>query len=335
VELRLAEREERLSAILDTVVDGIVSVDREGTVGQFNAAAERLFRCDSEDAAGQPLQRFLRPGPADATSDDVMAALLKHIGTGHANACLCEGVRADGESFPTEVSGSEIDHLGIYVLLVRDLSERRELQRQIIETSSEEQQRIGREIHDGLGQEMAAAAMMASALAAKLEGAGRPEAALARDVAAQVEQALKESKAVSRGLAPIGTKPEDLIEGLRTLTGQIERSGELTCSFRYDEELNVADPVTASNLYRIAQEALSNAVRHGKPSRIRLELTRREGQVQLTVRDNGRWVERRDRGGGGLGLQIMSYRAAMLGGTLTVRPLDEGGTLLQCNIPLR
>ncbi|MCF7983387.1 MAG: PAS domain-containing protein [Thiohalocapsa sp.] len=334
MERHLAERENRLSAILSNVVDGIVSVDRNGVIEEFNAAAERLFLCRAQDAADQPLQRFLRPVSTHG-DDDIMAVLLKHLEPGADKSCLCEGLRPGGVTFPIEVSGAEIDHLGIYVLLIRDVSERRELQRQIIETSTQEQQRIGREIHDGLGQELAAAAMMASVLTTKLDKRAQPEASQARELAAQIDRALCESKAIARGLAPVGTGPEDLPDALRELAEQAQRSGDIECVFSKGEDLCIAEPVIASNLYRIAQEALSNAIRHGKPSRITVDLACENGRVRLTVRDNGRWVERRDRGAGGLGLQIMGYRAALLGGTLSVKPLDEGGTLMQCNIPQR
>ncbi len=333
MERQLADREQRLAAILDTVADGVIGIDRSGSIGEFNAAAERLFGCPARKAIGEPLQRFLLPGPAQSEATDIVQMLDDQAAEGP-QPRLCQGVRANGDRFPVEMLGAEIDHLGIYVLLVRDISQRRELERQIIETSTREQERIGQEIHDGLGQQLTAVALLAAVLAGRLERAQRPEAGEARKLSDQVERALVDAKRVTQGLAPIGVAPERLIDALEVMADQVASSTGVRCEVHCDESVPITSPLITAHLYRIAQEAVNNSARHGKPSRIEVRLARREGMLRLSVRDDGHWATRRKGEPGGLGLHIMGYRASILGGTLTVRPQPEGGTLMLCEIPL-
>ncbi len=334
IEQLLAEREQRLSAILNTVVDGIVGVDRSGTVGEFNAAAERLFDCPAHKAIGQPLTRLLQPGPPRGDTRDLMQQLMQDASK-PPRARLCEGVRTDGTLFPAEMVGAEVDHIGLYVLLVRDISQRRELERQIIETSTREQERIGQEIHDGLGQQLTAITLLAKTLAAKLDKAQRPEAAQARQLAQQTEQTLRDSKGITQGLAPVGVAPEQLVDALTALADEVQRSTGVHCALIGAHRIPVTDSVMTAHLYRIAQEAVSNAARHGKPTRIDIRLEQRAHTIRLTVRDDGAWQDAPKDGPGGLGLHIMGYRAGILGGKLSVSPQPKGGTLMLCEIPLQ
>ena len=335
IERLLAEREQRLSAILNTVVDGIIGVDRQGAISEFNAAGERLFACSADQAIGQPLTRFLKASVApDGRDRDILRQLIEQ-GSESPRTRLCEGVRLDGALFPAEVVGAEIDGLGGYVLLVRDITQRRELERQIIETSTREQERIGQEIHDGLGQRLTAVTLLAKTLASKLDKAQRPEAKEALKLARQTEQTLLDSKNITQGLAPVGVSPERLVDALTALAEQTEQSTGVRCTFTGPDEPPVTDPVITAHLYRIAQEAVTNAARHGKPARIDIRLALQEQMARLSVYDDGNWDATPKNGPGGLGLHIMGYRAGILGGKLTVTPQSDGGTLMLCEVPLR
>ncbi len=220
-ERQLAVVKRRLAAILDAVVDGIVGVGAGGVIGEFNSAAERLFACPASKARGQPLQRFLKPASAQADEEGSILQLLDDRFKVDAGMLPCEGVRTTGGRFPTEVRAVAVDEFGGYMLLVRDVSERRELGRQIVESSTLEQQRIGQLIHNGLGQQLTAVAMLASALTRKLETLQCPEAAEARHLEDHLEQALTDSRAIIRGLSPVGIEPERLSEALERLADQV------------------------------------------------------------------------------------------------------------------
>ena len=225
--------------------------------------------------------------------------------------------------------------MGLYVLLVRDISQRRELERQIIETSTREQERIGQDIHDGLGQQLTAVTLLAKTLSKKLEKAQRPEAAQAQQLAQQIEQTLQDSRGITQGLAPVGVAPERLIDALATLAEEVQRSSGVHCELISPDQTRITDPVTTAHLYRIAQEAISNAARHGKPTRIDIRLEQHDRIIRLTVKDDGQWDDSAKSDHRGLGLHIMGYRAGILGGKLSVSPQPGGGTLMLCEIPLR
>ncbi|WP_201220634.1 CheR family methyltransferase [Halochromatium roseum] len=337
IELALADRERRLSAILHTVVDGLIGVDADGRINQVNLAAERLFGRSHETLIGEPLASVLLPGPAGQHLDDIMQVVREAAHADAQGPSLCDGVCEDGTLFPAELSVGQVDHLDLFVILVRDVSRRRELEKQVIEISTREQERIGREIHDSLGQQLTAVTLLAAALAGKLETAGRREGVEARGLAQQLERTLSESRALTQGLAPVGVSPEDLVDALSTLARQVQHSSGIKCRLHCEGAEAIEDAVIASHVYRIAQEAVNNASRHGKPKRIDLRLEVRDRKILLSVRDDGTWsgAHKRGTGGlGGLGLHIMGYRAGILGGRLSVRPLDTGGTLMRCEIPL-
>ena len=333
MEQALADREQRLAAILDTVVDGIIGVNDVGRITQANSAAGRLFDAAPADLSGQPLARYLAPASASQPAGGIMDRVRLEARASTRRPLPCEGLRSDGRTFPAEVSSAEVDHLGLFVLVVRDMSERRALERQVIEASTREQQRIGQDIHDGLGQQLAAAGMMAAALARRLERNERPEAAEASSLGRHLEQAARDAKDIVRGLRPVGCHPGALVKALTSLTEQMAHSSGVACTLSCEDDLVFDDPDTATHLYRIAQEAINNAARHGKPSRIEVELARGGARLRLGVRDNGTWSEAGPDPDGGHGLQIMGYRAGILGGRLEVTHAAEGGTLVQCEIP--
>ncbi|MCF7978413.1 MAG: PAS domain S-box protein [Chromatiaceae bacterium] len=337
IELALADRERRLSAVLDTVVDGLIGVNADGRISQVNQAAERLFGRSHEALIGEPLASVLLPGPAGQHLDDIMQVVREAAHADAQEPSLCDGVCEDGSLFPAELSVGQVDHLDLFVILVRDVSRRRELEKQVIEISTREQERIGREIHDSLGQQLTAVTLLAAALAGKLETAGSREGVEARTLAEQLERTLSESRALTQGLAPVGVSPEDLADALSTLARQVQHSSGIKCRLHCEGAEAIEDAVVASHVYRIAQEAINNAARHGKPKRIDVRLEVPDRKILLSVRDDGTWSGARKRGSGGLGglgLHIMGYRAGILGGRLSVRPLDTGGTLMRCEIPL-
>jgi two-component system CheB/CheR fusion protein len=249
---------------------------------------------------------------------------------------MCDGRRTDGRAFPAEATSALVDDLGIYVLLVRDVSQRRDLERQVIEISTREQERIGQEMHDGLGQQLTAVSLLAKRLDRRLHnGESTNVAADARTLSVQLEQALTDSRRLTQGLAPIGVAPECLLDGLRTLARDVQISSGVECEVLNDDGFAIESSLVAAHIYRIIQEAVNNAVRHGEPRRIQIRLTQNGAMIRFSVQDDGTWREPRPGGHGGLGLHIMSYRAGIVGGRLTVGPAPDGGTVMRCEMPLQ
>ena len=210
------------------------------------------------------------------------------------------------------------------------------LEGQILEISDREQARFGQEIHDGLCQQLVSLAFDANALEGQLTDAGRPEAATAKRIADFLDRAITEARQLSRGLFPIRLEVEGLTSALQELAKSMEERFKITCRFENSEKVPPTNLAVATHLYRITQEAVNNALKHGRPSAISIRLRIRKGQVELLVEDNGTGIQRpRSPHSEGLGLYIMEYRARSLGGMIRLGPGPNGGTCVTCSIPFQ
>jgi len=221
-----------------------------------------------------------------------------------------------------------------YQRLEREIRERRQLEHEVSRAGDEERRRLGVEIHDGVCQQVTAALLRCQALARRLERGGRLSGADFETVSSLLAESIDEAHNVARGLCPLDPNPESLVHALRSLVKRTREISSVQCEFVEAGDLLVGDQDTAQHLYRIVQEALSNAVRHANASRITVELRENEGCLTLLVEDDGTGLPA-ERPTEGMGLRIMAHRAKILGGDLTVEPSSGTGTRVACRIPLR
>jgi signal transduction histidine kinase len=212
-----------------------------------------------------------------------------------------------------------------------------ELERRIIEVSTAEQERIGRDIHDGIGQQLTALSMLATSLERRLTAAGRSEEAkAARDLIGHLQDTLAQTRALARGLSPVEIDPEGLTDALSALAADVRAAFGVGCRFEAAPSVTVKDEILAMHLYRIAQEAIHNALRHGHPDNIEVRLANRDHALVLSVRDDGKGIQSMEDRQNGLGLHIMRYRAGIIGGRLSIEGPEGGvGTLVRCVVPGR
>jgi signal transduction histidine kinase len=218
--------------------------------------------------------------------------------------------------------------------LTSEMHERARLEREILEVSEREQRRIGHDLHDGVCQHWAATAIAGQVLGEKLAAKALPEAVDAREVVRLVEDGITLTRHVAHGIAPPEMESEGLVRALQEFAANITKMFKLTCVFECDSPPQVDDPEAATHLYRIAQEAVNNAIRHGKPRQIVISLANRRQHVELTVEDDGvglpdDWQKRR-----GLGTRIMAHRAAMIEAVFSIEPNPTGGTFVKCSMPV-
>ncbi len=150
-----------------------------------------------------------------------------------------------------------------------------------------------------------------------------------------IEEAIEVTRSLAHGLSPVALEADGLFIALQDLRSYSARHFNLQCDFRGDEQAVVSDPASSTHLYRIAQEAITNAVRHGKASRILIQLERAGGHTVLTVSDNGSGIadeDQRDRAG--LGLRTMAHRAELMGASFRVERRPQGGTVVRCALPI-
>lgn len=215
--------------------------------------------------------------------------------------------------------------------MLQDITERKVLERQIIEVSAAEQERIGREIHDGIGQLLTAVGMLANSLERKLTQAKRlQEAKTAGDLARYLRQALGEAKSLAKGLSPIQVGPDGLADGLAALVDGARAWSGIRCRLAVSGAIVLLDEDVAVHLYRIAQEAINNAIKHAQAANIRVELRNADHIIVLSVHDDGIGLAPPAEKAGGLGVHIMRYRAGIIGASLSVAAAAGGGTLVEC-----
>jgi len=209
------------------------------------------------------------------------------------------------------------------------------LERQILEISDREQARIGQDIHDGLCQQLIGMAFNVNSLEQSLSSQNLSEAATARKISLLLDEAITEARRVCRGLYPVRLKTEGLVPALEELAHTVAERFNLVCECELGSRRLLCDITTATHLYRIAQEAVNNAVKHSGARRVLIRLSASETGIELLVQDNGGGIKpSKGRDGGGMGMHIMDYRARSIGGRLQVADIGAG-TAVICRVPQR
>ncbi len=332
----LQASEQISSAIVETAVNAIITIDAGGIIETANTATERLFGYLRIELIGQNIT-MLMPQPYRDRHDGYIQNYLntgvrRIIGIGREVV----GQRKDGTVFPIDLSvGEAVLPSGrrIFTGIIRDITERKALEDKILRISEEEQARIGQDIHDDLCQQLAAIGCLAKVAQKNLTKAGSAEAQSLAEIVQLVSKANTRARETSRGLMPVVIDSGGLMAALEELVQSTARAFEVSCDFRYDNPVQVADNKLSVQLFRIAQEAVSNAVKHGQASRVDLHLARQSGNIVLTIRDNGIGIPDSPAKGTGMGLLTMSHRAQMMGGSLKIEPRTSGGTQVTCSVP--
>ncbi len=200
----------------------------------------------------------------------------------------------------------------------------------LLEISDREQARIGQDLHDGLCQDMVVMAFSVESLERKLAAGETPKAEEIRKINAMLNDTITHARHMARGLFPVEMESEGLATALQSLANRIEMRFGLRCEMDYPLPVFLHDNAAATQLYRIAQEAVNNAVKHARPGRIEIRLASNRGQIELTVLDDGVGISDPPPGNGGMGLDIMAYRAKTIGGTLKIYRRERGGTGVSC-----
>jgi PAS domain S-box-containing protein len=214
-----------------------------------------------------------------------------------------------------------------------DITVRKRLETAVMEVSGREQRRIGQDLHDGLGQLLTGIAFMSKVQEQRLAEKGAPEAAETSKILRLVNEAIHKARELSRGLMPELAKPNGLMSSLEQMAHEVEEVFGVSCRFYSDEPLLMRDATVASHLYHIAQEAVSNGIKHGKARHIEINLRNRRTSGVLIVRDNGCGIASGPREHAGMGLDIMKHRAKMIGGALAIASSGQG-TTVTCHFPV-
>jgi PAS domain S-box-containing protein len=332
-EERLRESERKFRAIFDQVFQFIGLLKPDGTVLEVNEPALSFARVSFQDVRGRPLWEggWWRAMPA------ARKQLKEAVVAAAAGRFVRYETKLRGEGDSVIIADFSVkpvfDPAGEPVFLIveaRDISERKRLEQEILSAASAERRRIGLDLHDGLGQQLASVALLSRALQQRVAASDVGAAEEARVIMELANQAVSHTRVIARGLCPVDLTEDGLVNALQGLAADTERIFGIPCEFRCDTPAPVADSALAAHLFYIAQEAVSNAVKHSGAGTITVSLSGGSDGISVRVRDDGVGLPKQPEKTHGLGFRTMRYRADAIGAFLDIRSVPPRGTIVRC-----
>lgn len=327
-----AQANAQLATIVESSDDAILGVSPDLRITSWNRGAKRMWGFDLQQVQGQSLKMlFAREGWAKVST--AARRLLAHKRV-ESFDCLATG--DGGRDLELWIGLSPIlDENGQLIglsLIAHDVTELRRLEHEVLLISENERRRIGHDLHDLLGQNLTGTAFMCKVLEKKLKQKDLPEAEEASKIAFLLNESTTLSRSLARGLVPVEIRAEGLMTALSELCIHTGNFLQTQCTFDCPEPVNIENSSIANHLYRIAQEAITNAIKHGKAGAVVITLVRQSEDVTLTIGDNGAGFSNQPAAPDAMGMRIMKYRADMIGATLTVDSSKEKGTEVICTV---
>jgi len=355
-EIDLVTSRKRLEVALETARGGMWDLAAEGGEPRHADFFYRMVGVDPQTGRLDPQFWSSHLHPEDAPRvrealrravDGTAALYEEEYRLRHADGSW-RWVLDRGRALEHDASGCALDLVGFIV----EIADPHSLERELIEIANREQQRIGSDLHDGLGQDLTGIALMLRAIGAQVRREGSRACADIEEVIGLVNGAIESTRSLARGLSPVSAERDGLTGALEALAGRAsERYGIPVTFAAYLAEPLPYDETAATHVYRIAQEALTNAMRHSRATEVNILLSATSGELRLEVSDNGCGFPLADdplpileppsdyvppgAATNGLGLRIMRYRAQMLGGNLALGESAAGGAAVRCTCPLR
>lgn len=325
-----------VSAILDTVRALVVVLDSDGRVVRLNRACEEITGYSFHQVKGRLFwELILLPEEAERFHVDFERIRRGLTHEKHESPWITQsGARRVIEWSNTILPGD--DGKPAYVIATgTDITERKRLEAAILDISAREQRRIGQDLHDGLGQHLTGIAFMSKVQEQRLAEKQLPEAADASKIVALVNEAIHKTRELARGLLPVVSDAHGLMSALSRWACEVEDVFRVSCRFQAEKPVLIDDVNVSAHLYRIAQESVHNSIKHGQAKNIVIGFGATGGRGKLQIDDDGVGIADALGQSSGMGLQIMGYRARMIGGSLSVSRKSRGGTIVTCDFPLQ
>jgi len=335
--LRESERLHRL--LFTNSQDALMTVEApKWKFAVINPAAVKMFRAKNvaQLIAANPWELSPEFQPDGRTSLQAARMMIKKaVEQGSHSFEWCHR-RLDGEEFPASVLLARVEVGGRTLIqgTVRDLTERARLEQEVLNISDWERRRIAQDLHDGLGQLLVGAGYLADTLRQDMAAKSEPWVPRLNRIQEAMNAAGKQARDVARGVQPVEPEPNGLMTALAKLAQQTSEIFCVRCDFKCHPPVSIEDRQTGTHLFRVAQESVTNAIKHGRAKRISLRLTRTPKQITLAIKNDGvglvSWRQKK----AGMGLRIMHYRAGIIGGTLTINKKSVIGTTVTCRVPV-
>ncbi|QSR88699.1 PAS domain-containing sensor histidine kinase [Methylacidiphilum caldifontis] len=317
--------------VIHNIGEGLLVLDSEGNIKLSNKTAEELFGYYRMELYKKPFVELLAPPYRQKWMRNFLSKKKKN----RINQYELLGQKKDKTTFFMEISTSEVvlQEGKIVSVLVRDIRERKALEKAALEASEQERQRIGQDIHDSLCQLLIGIEFKAQFLAQELHEKTEKGKELATEIAKLARQAATSARDIAKGLAPLAMTTSDLISSLMDLSQNTSKNTHIGCQFHLIGEPIIPNPSFIIQIYRIAQEAINNAIKHSQATQINITFGETAGTIFLQVEDNGMGMKIKEGLNKGLGFRSMLYRAAMIGANLTIDSLPGKGTKVICSLP--
>jgi PAS domain S-box-containing protein len=317
-----------------------LTIDAGGDLADFNRAALELFRAPAERFRGLALDRFVMSRSREVFGKHLQAA---RNGRGRYE-CEVEFRRSDGSSFlglvVSESFSTPPDGLLRIRCAILDISVQRQMElalraseREVLAISEREQRRIGADLHDNLGQWLTATEFLGTALREQVLARCPELEPQCAKICENLREAVSQARAMSHGLVPVCLDLTGLMDALAQLAQRITQLGKAECRFTCPRPVLFHRSETATHVYRIAQEAVNNALRHARPTKIEILLEETNSDVVLRIRDDGGGFEPEASAGRGMGLNMMQHRARVIEAQLAIDPGPGRGVVIECRIP--
>jgi PAS domain S-box-containing protein len=324
-----AELKERYENLFENANDMVFTHTPDGRITSVNKTGEQLLRRRREDILGKNLLGFVVEDQREAVKE-----WLEQVSSGAAPATTeWDFINPEGSSLRLEISALLVEQAGSapeVESVARDITQRKRLEREILQISNREQRRIGHDLHDGVCQQLAAIAYRVDILADQLQERKLPESSEAERIGTLLNEAMTQTRSVARGLFPVRLEEEGLVSALEEVVINATKLFNVHCHFACTGPHPKLETTAALHLYYIAQEAVLNAAKHGNAAEISVAITRQQERFVLTVQDNGRGFDMTERNSGGMGIRIMRYRAQVIGATLDLKSRPGQGTQMVC-----
>jgi len=324
----------QLAAIVEFSSDAILSKTLDGFITSWNRGAQLMFGYAADEIVGCSIAVLIPPDRSDE-----LGQIFESIQRDEAvKPFETVRLRKDGRLVHVSLTLSpirdEVGHVSGVSAIMQDISERKRLEAEILQVSEREQRRIAEDLHDGVGQQLGGISCLSEVLKKNLAEQASPEADAAAKISKLLTVAMAQTRSLARGLHPVVPEPSGLMSALEDMATRVTDLFKVSCHFECPQPVLVEDNTIATHLYRIAQEAVTNAIKHGKAQHVKIGLSSTPERITLAVHDDGVGFKFGERHPNGLGLRIMNHRTSMIGGKFVVEKKAGGGTVAVCTVQI-